>query len=251
MSSTEVPTENEGSALQLLVLCNGIPLTDIVQVSRINISQILNRVSEAVIQIQSASCDQVFQRGSDISMYASWGNNPQQMIYFGKIQSYEMGITDNTGFAYILYCRQLLSDVEVVTPDLTRPPVLTLTCGDTMRSFTGRYYGTQSTSRTCTVSCAGTAVPVPGTMIELANVGKDFSGTALVTELSHIIAEGDWVSTLVTGDAVNYQTKFGKQKGLQMATVKKLTGDPEQKGRILVDIITGEEECFSVWAYYA
>ena len=251
MSSSSTLTENTEAVLQLLVQYNGVSLADTVQISHINITHKLNSMSEAVIRLRKTDAAPVFQAGTDIIILAGWGNNPTQMIYYGDLHSYSTNMSANDTIEYTLYCRQPLFDVRVLSPDLTQPTVLTLTYGETIQSFKGSCSGVKSIVKSCVVSCIGSSVPIPGSMIELVNVGVDFSGPVLVTELSHTIADGYWLSNIITCNTFSDEIKTGKQKGLQAATVKKLTGDPKAKGRILVTIMLEEDQSIDVWAYYA
>jgi Rhs element Vgr protein len=113
------------------------------------------------------------------------------------------------------------------------------------------------------VSFMGSALALPGGIIELAGVGALFNGNAFVTSVNHVIEDGHWTT----------QTKFGLDNiaaseypnfsypaaagqlpainGLQVGTVKKLFDDPDGQFRILVSLISNATSQDGVWARMA
>ena len=109
----------------------------------------------------------------------------------------------------------------------------------------------------------GSAKAKPGEMIELAGVGKRFSGKVFVTAVHHEIAAGNWITEAEFGlapdwfaerpgvsapPATNWIPAVG---GLQIGVVKKLDGDPEAENRVQVSVPVTQAEQNTVWARLA
>jgi Rhs element Vgr protein len=113
------------------------------------------------------------------------------------------------------------------------------------------------------VSFMGNATVKPGTIIELDGVGTRFNGAAFVSAVNHVIEDGDWTSNVKFGlenTSVSELPDFSYPlasgllpaiHGLQVATVKKLSGDPAGQSRILVNLISNAESQEGVWARLA
>jgi Rhs element Vgr protein len=113
------------------------------------------------------------------------------------------------------------------------------------------------------VSFIGSELVLPGDIIELAGVGDRFNGNAFVTQVNHVIEEGDWTTYVKFGlDNIaiserpdfSYPATSGQLpaiNGLQVATVKKLSGDPEDQFRIQVSLISNAKTQDGVWARMA
>jgi Rhs element Vgr protein len=106
----------------------------------------------------------------------------------------------------------------------------------------------------------GSAKAVPGSLIELEGVGKRFSGKVFVSEVTHEISDGDWVTEAHFGLSpqwfterpdVNAPPAAGLSpavEGLQTGVVMKLDGDPAGEQRIQVSVPVMQAETEGVWA---
>lgn len=114
------------------------------------------------------------------------------------------------------------------------------------------------------VKFVGTAKVKTGTIIELEGVGKKFNGKAYITSVNHSIESGLWVTTARFGldDTPVYRLPdFGYAPatgqlppvhGLQVATVKKLSGDPKGLGRIQITLASSSATTKpEIWARFA
>lgn len=114
------------------------------------------------------------------------------------------------------------------------------------------------------VKFVGTAKVKTGTIIELEGVGKKFNGKAYITSVNHSIESGLWVTTARFGldDTPVYRLPdFGYAPatgqlppvhGLQVATVKKLSGDPKGLGRIQITLASSSATAKpEIWARFA
>jgi Rhs element Vgr protein len=110
------------------------------------------------------------------------------------------------------------------------------------------------------MSFQGSAKALPGTLIELEGVGKRFSGKVFLSEVTHEIGDGDWVTEAHFGLSpqwfterpdVNAPPAAGLSpavEGLQTGVVMKLDGDPAGEQRIQVSVPVMQAETEGVWA---
>lgn len=110
------------------------------------------------------------------------------------------------------------------------------------------------------VTFIGNASVKPGGIIELAGVGDRFNGSAFVTSVKHNLENGEWLTTVKFGldqKPISEQANFSYSPavgqlpaihGLQIATVKKLSGDPESQYRIQVTLLSNPVSTEAVWA---
>ncbi|HET6253613.1 MAG TPA: phage baseplate assembly protein V [Puia sp.] len=110
------------------------------------------------------------------------------------------------------------------------------------------------------VSFIGSSLVKPGDVIQLDGVGSIYNGTAYVSEVSHSIDEGHWTTKVKFGleaDSVADQKGFASPaaedgspavKGLQQATVTKLSGDPESKYRVQIKLVSQSSDPEPMWA---
>lgn len=113
------------------------------------------------------------------------------------------------------------------------------------------------------VKFLGSGVVKTGDIIDLVGVGKKFNGNAFVTSVNHVINPGSWNTTIKFGldnipihkmSDFTYAPASGQLPavhGLQVATVKKLSGDPLTLARIQVTIPSYAEAPLDLWARYS
>jgi Rhs element Vgr protein len=113
------------------------------------------------------------------------------------------------------------------------------------------------------VSFIGNAVVKPNTIIELAGVGDRFNGNAYVTMVNHVLESGTWTTKVKFGldekfafenKNFSYPNAVGQLppiNGLQVATVKKIFGDPDSQFRILLTLPSNAENQDGIWARMA
>ncbi|MEM7488920.1 MAG: phage baseplate assembly protein V [Pseudomonadota bacterium] len=109
----------------------------------------------------------------------------------------------------------------------------------------------------------GTAKARPGTVLEIANMGKRFGGKAFVSGVEHEIAEGAWRTTAVLGLPETFASDAAGPGGLDtqglatpilgphIGTVQALSEDPDGKLRIKVLLPAVTTAGAAVWARYA
>lgn len=113
------------------------------------------------------------------------------------------------------------------------------------------------------VSFIGNSSVKPDTIITLEGVGERFNGSAYVSSVNHSIKDGAWITTVKFGLEKNYVSEkldfsyveAGGQlpaiRGLQVGTVKKISGDPDSQFRILVTLPSNATNQDGIWARMA
>jgi uncharacterized protein involved in type VI secretion and phage assembly len=94
-------------------------------------------------------------------------------------------------------------------------------------------------------------------------VGKRFDGVAWLSAVTHLIAEGDWITEAEFGMAPESLAERGELaapmaagltggvSGLQIGVVKKLDEDPEAQYKVQVELPMTQAETAGVWARLA
>lgn len=109
----------------------------------------------------------------------------------------------------------------------------------------------------------GSALALPGTLIELAGVGERYNGDVFVTSVEHLIEDGEWITEVGFGmgdqwfadrPEVSNPLAAGRLPGVQglhVGVVLKLDGDPAGESRIKVSVPVMGAEQDGVWARLA
>ncbi len=113
------------------------------------------------------------------------------------------------------------------------------------------------------VTFTGNGLAKTGTLITLKGVGKELSGEAFVSAVTHSLEAGKWETTACFGMEKNLQAhsqqmstqeNYGPIKtgqGLQLGTVRKIDGDADQLFRIQVQLTYGVSAGNYIWARMA
>lgn len=110
------------------------------------------------------------------------------------------------------------------------------------------------------VSFQGNADVKTGTLIELAGVGERYNGKAFVSGVTHTLDSGQWTTLVKFG--LDSSAAFEKKgfsyfpaagqvpaiQGLQVATVKALSEDPESQNRIAIQLPSNAQNEAPLWA---
>ncbi len=106
----------------------------------------------------------------------------------------------------------------------------------------------------------GSALALPGSVLELAGVGDRFNGKVLMTAVEHRIVDGNWTTDAGFGHDPNWFAErtdivapsaaglLPGVEGLYIGKVKKLDADPEGENRIQVSVPVLETETDGIWA---
>ncbi len=110
------------------------------------------------------------------------------------------------------------------------------------------------------VKFQGSAVALPGKILELKGVGQRFSGKGFISGIKHKIANGSWITTARIGLSPDWvaskvQTEappasglLPSIQGLQIGKVKQIEGDPDGEFRVLVSMPLVQSDDEGVWA---
>lgn len=114
-----------------------------------------------------------------------------------------------------------------------------------------------------TITFIGNAKPALNTLIELAGFGKRYNGEALITRVTHELAEGNWETSISYGlsPEMYYQQReistppaaglLPSTNGLANGVVKKIDADPDGEQRIQVDVPVIAQSGDGIWARLA
>ena len=114
-----------------------------------------------------------------------------------------------------------------------------------------------------TVKFQGSALALPGTLIEFKGVGERFNGKGFVSGISHDISQGNWVTTAHIGLSPEWFAAENKPEapvaagllpgiqGLQIGKVKQINDDPDGEFRVLVKLPLIQSSEDGVWARLA
>lgn len=109
----------------------------------------------------------------------------------------------------------------------------------------------------------GSALARPGTLAQLAGVGKRFEGATWLSAVTHTLADGDWITEAEFGMAPDSLAErhslaaplaaglTAGVPGLQIGVVKKLDEDPNKQCMIQVTLPVMQAETDGVWARLA
>lgn len=114
-----------------------------------------------------------------------------------------------------------------------------------------------------TVKFQGSALALPGTLIELKGVGERFSGKAYISGIEHHIHSGNWITTAQIGLSTEWFSALVKTEapvasgllpgiqGLQIGKVKQINEDPDSEFRVLINLPLIQTSDDGVWARLA
>lgn len=106
----------------------------------------------------------------------------------------------------------------------------------------------------------GSALALPGTLLEVAGVGKRFNGKVYAGAVQHEVRDGDWITEVEIGLDPAWSVARADVlappagallpgvQGLQLGVVVKLDGDPDSAHRIQVRTPAAESDAPAVWA---
>jgi Rhs element Vgr protein len=109
----------------------------------------------------------------------------------------------------------------------------------------------------------GSALAVPGTIVQVAGVGKRFDGDTFVSAVTHTVADGDWITEAEFGlapESLAERHELATPRaagltagvsGLLIGVVKKLDQDPDQQYKIQVSVPVMQADVDGVWARLA
>ncbi|WEF34306.1 type VI secretion system tip protein VgrG [Pseudoduganella chitinolytica] len=109
----------------------------------------------------------------------------------------------------------------------------------------------------------GSALALPGTLMEVAGTGTRFAGQAWLSSVTHLISDGDWSTEAEFGlapEALAERQSLAAPlaggltagvTGLQIGVVLKLNEDPAQQHKVQVALPVTQAETAGVWARLA
>jgi len=115
------------------------------------------------------------------------------------------------------------------------------------------------------IAVPGTADILAGDFIHLSGFSARFNGKAFISKVSHVVQEGDWITTLTVGKSPQWHSSLpdveetlasgliSPSNGNQIAKVKKIDEDPDGNYRVLVSLpaFSGTGQDIGIWARLA
>lgn len=161
----------------------------------------------------------------------------------------------------------LKSAIKAADTQLVEAPVLKSNTGmsnDELQTWAdGRLLRIRLGALKGQVSFIGNGKIKPGDNIQLDRTGKTFDGTVYVSSVKHSVDEGSWTTTVKFGlenKSVTQNKDFSPPAaggqlppihGLQVATVKKLSGDPTSEFRVQILLPSQSADPQPIWARVA
>jgi phage protein D/phage baseplate assembly protein gpV len=155
----------------------------------------------------------------------------------------------------------LLVNVEGDTVSVQPPPMdaagaLTLTWGVDLIDFDADIEANAEAALARPrgrMSFQGSALARAGAVVDLAGLGKRFSGPVLLNSVEHEIRDGDWITRAGFGLDPQWRAqpagvRTAADGGLQTGVVLKLDGDPQGQHRILVRTAGCQAATEGLWA---
>lgn len=114
-----------------------------------------------------------------------------------------------------------------------------------------------------TVKFQGSALAMPGTLIEFKGLGKRFNGKGFISGVVHDISNGNWITTAKIGLSAEWFSAKVKTEapiaagllpgiqGLQIGKVKQINDDPDNEFRVLISLPLIQSSDDGVWARLA
>ena len=108
--------------------------------------------------------------------------------------------------------------------------------------------------------CQGSALLKPGVLLQVDGVGERFNGKVFVSQVRHLVTNGDWVSQVSFGMSAQWFAQNNDISapaasgvlpgvdGLQIGVVLKLDADPAGEQRIQVKVPLLQAQTEGVWA---
>lgn len=155
--------------------------------------------------------------------------------------------------------------VTVAAPAPDAAPVLSVTYGADLLAFDAELQAPSPCDSDAPGACTrghasfqGSALARPGVVVSLSGVGRRFNGNVVVSEVVHLLADGNWTSEIVFGLAAERLAEAGQPRlqardataggaGLHTGVVLQRDADPQGQCRILV-ALPDLEDGGGLWA---
>jgi len=139
-----------------------------------------------------------------------------------------------------------------------------LTKDDLQNWANASFMRSQLSKITGTISFQGSALVVPGVMLQLDGLGNRFAGNAFVSSVTHSIEAGDWLTEAKLGLSPDWfaETQLNVMaapasallpgvQGIQIGTVVQIHDDPGSEFRALIKVPLISSDSVGIWARMA
>ena len=195
------PAAVDPDQFTLSIRADGNPLDTDLLVLRVDIWSALDASAKAkVVMMAGIPPDEPFstrifqaaESGKAIEIRAGY-ELLSDVIFSGIVSGHEVDLGAD-GSSIVITAEA--ATVTVKDPDASQLPVLTVEYGVSIISFKAETKPgiSRLSDLRGKVSFQGSALPTPGSMIELVGLGGHFNGNVFVTEVHHDIANGQWTT---------------------------------------------------------
>jgi hypothetical protein len=200
------------SSVSYAIKVNGIAIPDNFPVTAVQVHHSISRLSSATVSLLDGdpltgdfaiSASDVFVPGNMLSVAAGYGGQTA-LLFEGVITTQALRI-QNGGSVLEVKCQSegVNNCASSVDPTTDTVPVMTLTYGDNMLSFSAELTAVTQVAKVKStlageVGFRGSAL-VPGKYVSLAGLGQRFNGDHFVSAVRHDIAESDWTTAAHLG----------------------------------------------------
>lgn len=169
----------------------------------INVRSKMNKESSASIELayfqsfDSAippSASASFKPGAHITIEAGY-ESTNQLIFQGVIRGQSIGINAASGTRFTVECQG-----DPTQPSSDKSPVLNLRCGENIFEMTANFTPNQL-NNTChgEVTFQGSSLVIPGNYVTISDVGENFDGDHIVSQVAHTISGEGWITQATLG----------------------------------------------------
>tara|TARA_R110001599_G_scaffold141403_1_gene321760 strand:- start:4609 stop:6399 length:1791 start_codon:yes stop_codon:yes gene_type:complete len=183
----------------------------------------------------------------------AWDFNSQKIVSGqAQLSNYTQGNVTNSSLAKVIG----LDDFQLQsTVPLDNGSLKTWAKAQTTKSKFSKIRGQ--------MSFQGSALALPGKLININGMGDRFNGDAFISGVRHVVRDGNWITEVDMGlsaewfsDKVRLEAPLASGllpgiQGLQNATVKRIDQDPDGEFRVLVDVPIIEQKGEGIWARFS
>lgn len=214
VSTPQSPLTGAGSVVRFAIFSNGKEIDSAWQVISTDTYTETGKIPGAQIRLLDGSPDtgsfpisdaDAFAPGSSIEIKMGYGSYTTT-VFTGKVATQSLQVSPANG--PVLYINCLADKPVVCTPDLTAQPVLSVTYGVSLLDMDVTTCAANTLPPSAppdfahiegSLSFQGSALPIPGNLLQIANTGKRFNGKAYIRGVKHTVQDGDWLTEVQLG----------------------------------------------------
>ncbi|MFT3910998.1 MAG: hypothetical protein QM737_16380 [Ferruginibacter sp.] len=196
--------------IQYDILSNGKPISEQLNVLEFKISKGGNNLSVAEISIQppggnTEDFDQVFietfANGFTVEIYLGY-EGEKDFVFSGLVTNHILQMDQHSGTLQKIICTSNQTLPDITTHNVIPGPQLSFTIGVNIFELKiNRLYTTIPTINKFSgyLKVPGTILAKPNNSIQVLNAGTTFSENILISQVTHHMIDGNWITTINIG----------------------------------------------------